>query len=90
MLRLKEILKEKEMSEQVLANSLGVTRQYVNAIVKERSTCSLETLGKIAEVLSVPIASLFDGYQEPEAKQKVIGTIKIPNSDIVLYVTMRL
>lgn len=36
MLRLKEILKEKKMSEQELANRLGVTRQYVNAIVKDR------------------------------------------------------
>ena len=35
MLRLKEILKEKKMSEQELASKLGVTRQYVNAIVKE-------------------------------------------------------
>ena len=29
MLRLKEILKERKMSEQELANKLGVTRQYV-------------------------------------------------------------
>ncbi len=88
MLRLKEILKEKKMSEQELANKLGVTRQYVNAIVKERSSCSLETLAKIAKSLDIPVVSLFDGYQEPSKPLKLIGTIKIPDSDIVLQVMM--
>ena len=88
MLRLKEILKEKKMSEQELANKLGVTRQYINAIVKERSSCSLDTLAKIAECLDTPVVSLFEGYQKPSMPHKVIGTIKIPNSDIVLHVTM--
>lgn len=88
MLRLNEILKEKKMSEQELATKLGVSRQYVNAIVKERSSCSLETLAKIANSLDVPVVSLFDGYQEPLKPQKLIGTIKIPNSDIVLQVMM--
>ena len=82
MLRLKEILKERKMSEQELANKLGVTRQYVNAIVKERSSCSLDTLAKIAKALDAPVISLFDGYQESTKPQKLIGTIKIPNSDI--------
>lgn len=88
MLRLKEILKERKMSEQELAKKLGVTRQYVNAIVKERSSCSLDTLAKIAKALDAPVISLFDGYQEPSKPQKLIGTIKIPNSDIVLQVMM--
>lgn len=88
MLRLKEILKEKKISEQDLANKLGVTRQYVNAIAKERSSCSLDTLARIADTLDVPIVSLFDGYQEPTKPQKLIGTIKIPNSNIVLQVMM--
>ena len=82
MLRLKEILKERKMSE------LGVTRQYVNAIVKERSSCSLDTLAKIAKALDAPVISLFEGDQEPSKPQKMIGTIKIPNSDIVLQVMM--
>ena len=72
----------------MLRLKLGVTRQYVNAIVKERSSCSLDTLAKIAKALDAPVISLFDGYQESTKPQKLIGTIKIPNSDIVLQVMM--
>lgn len=88
MLRIKEVLKEKMLTEHDLANHFGVSRQYVNAIVKERSSCSLEMLSRIAEVLDVPIVSLFEGYQKPAGKEELVGTLKIPNTDIVLRITM--
>ena len=88
MLRIKEILVEKKVSEQELANRMGVTRQYINAIVKERSSCSLETLSRIASTLEVPIISLFEGYQQSVTNEKLVSILKIPDTNIVLRITM--
>jgi transcriptional regulator with XRE-family HTH domain len=85
MLRLKEILEKKGMSENDLANKLGVSRQYVNAIVKERRSCSMQMLKRLAEILDVPVASLFDSYVPPVTAQMFVGSVKIPNTVITLF-----
>ena len=89
MLRLKEILTEKNLSEQDLANLLGVSRQYVNSIVMERRSCSLETLKKIATVLNVPLAVLFDSYVPPVMSHMYVGSLRIPNTNMTLYLFLQ-
>lgn len=89
MLRLKEILEKKGMSEQDLANKLGVSRQYVNSIIREKRACSLRMINRLADVLDVPVASLFDSYVPPVTAQMFIGSLKIPHSRNTLFLFLQ-
>lgn len=60
MFRIREIMKEKGMPPQYLADHMGVSRQYINNILSERGMVSVRTLSRIAEVLQVPVAALFE------------------------------
>lgn len=63
-LRLKEILKERGMSGSELARQLGVTPQYVHGAIREDFALSVKKCQEIADLLGVPLASLFEGYEE--------------------------
>ena len=49
----------KEMTQQELADRIGVTRQTVNAIELNKYSPSLEVAFKIAEVFGVPLDEVF-------------------------------
>ena len=59
-LRIDDILKEKEISNREFARLMGKTPQYTNAVVKGRAGVSLKMLSKMAEVLNVPLKDLFN------------------------------
>ena len=59
--RIKALRMERELQQRQLAEKAGLTPSMVSQIESGRLTPSLNTLGKIAAALSVPIASLFDG-----------------------------
>ena len=48
-----------EMTQQALADAIGLTRQSVIAIEKNRYSPSLEAAFKIAEVFGVPLDEVF-------------------------------
>ncbi len=54
-----------EMTQQVLADAIGVTRQTVVAIEKEKYSPSLEVAFKIAGVFGVPLEQVFS-HEPPE------------------------
>jgi putative transcriptional regulator len=54
-----------EMSQQTLAEKVGVTRQTIIAIEKDRYSPSLEFAFKIADVFGSPLEEIFN-YQESE------------------------
>jgi putative transcriptional regulator len=54
-----------EMSQQTLAEKVGVTRQTIIAIEKDRYSPSLEVAFKIADVFGSPFEEIFN-YQESE------------------------
>lgn len=62
MLRIKQILQEKALSAKTLAERMGVTPQYINSVINERDSASIRMLAKIAKELDVPVAALFDDY----------------------------
>ncbi|MBR1527048.1 MAG: helix-turn-helix transcriptional regulator [Prevotella sp.] len=70
--RIKEILKEKGITGVELAkrikNEQGnpVTPQYINGIVSERGSVSLDKLKEIADALGVTMAELFADYKEKD------------------------
>lgn len=51
-----------EMTQQMLANVVGVSRQTIVAIEKDKYSPSLEVAFKIAEYFDVPLDSVFQ-YQ---------------------------
>ena len=59
-LRIKEVLKKKGVTVVSLANSIGITQPNMSNIVNSKSTPSLETLEKIANVLEIDITELFE------------------------------
>lgn len=48
-----------EMTQQALAEKIGVTRQTVNAIEQGKYSPSLEAAFRIAEVFGMPLESVF-------------------------------
>ena len=63
-LRLKELLKERGMSGSELARQLGVTPQYIHGAIREDFALSVKKCQEIADLLGVPLAALFEGYEE--------------------------
>ena len=59
--RIKALRLERELQQRQLAEKAELTPSMVSQIESGRLTPSLNTLGKIAAALSVPIAALFDG-----------------------------
>lgn len=55
-----------EMTQQELADQVGVTRQTVNAIEGNKYSPSLEVAFRIARVLGAPLEEVF-GYVEGQA-----------------------
>jgi putative transcriptional regulator len=60
--QIRELRSSHEMTQQDLADRIGVTRQTVIAIEQDRYSPSLETAFKIALVFQVPLESVFQ-YQ---------------------------
>jgi putative transcriptional regulator len=62
-----------EMTQQELADKIGVTRQTVNAIELRKYSPSLEVAFRIATVFRVPLDQVFqyDGVRTASEKKKV-------------------
>lgn len=64
MFRIKEILREKGLTQLELASMLGVSPQYISGVIREVDSVSVSALGRIAAVLNVPVSSLFSDYTQ--------------------------
>ena len=61
-LRIKEILKERNMTGKSLAESMGKAPQYISNVINGGKGVSINSLEEIARHLNVPISSLFADY----------------------------
>ncbi len=57
--QVRELRTERAMTQQELADRIGVTRQTVIAIEQDKYSPSLETAFKVARVLGVPLEQCF-------------------------------
>lgn len=62
-LRIKEILKERNMTGKSLAESMGKAPQYISNVINGGKGISINSLEEIAKHLNVPISSLFADYK---------------------------
>ncbi|MGH8219342.1 MAG: helix-turn-helix transcriptional regulator [Steroidobacteraceae bacterium] len=58
-----------EMTQQALAERVGVTRQTINAIEANKYSPSLETALRIASVFGVPLEIVFQYREAPIEKR---------------------
>jgi transcriptional regulator with XRE-family HTH domain len=89
--RIKDILKEKGMTVAALAEKVGITQPNMSNIVNGKSNPSIETLGKIANVLEVTVGSLFNAKDESDLYGLIVyggKTYKI-DSDLALQSFLR-
>lgn len=56
---------QQEMTQQHLADQIGVTRQTVNAIEAGKYSPSLEVAFRIAKVFNKPLEEVFQYVEEP-------------------------
>ena len=59
-LRIDDILKQKEMTQQMLAEKMGVSPQSVNSVIRQRENTSMKKLKRYADALDVPFEELFE------------------------------
>lgn len=57
--RIRELRVERKLTQEELAEILGVSRQSINAIEKEKFDPSLTTAFKMAQLFELPIEQLF-------------------------------
>lgn len=57
--RLKEVRQEKDLTQEALAASVGVTRQTIIAIEKSKFVPSVKLALELAAALEVPLEKLF-------------------------------
>ncbi len=57
--RIRELRTEKNMTQEELAEIIGVSRQTINAIEKEKFDPSLPTAFKMAQLFGLPIEKIF-------------------------------
>lgn len=70
-MRIKEVLKEKGISVQELADMLGISRQALSRQIAGK--CLVETLEKIATAINVPVWQLFVSADEAAAHKPADG-----------------
>ena len=58
--RVRELRTQHDLSQQALADSLGVSRQTINSIEKERYTPSLPLALAIGRLFELPVEEIFD------------------------------
>ena len=66
---LRDLRAARSMTQQELADAIGVTRQTVIAIELDKYSPSLETAFRIARVFNVPLEQVFQ-YDPPSGKRK--------------------
>ncbi len=66
---LRDLRATRSMTQQELADVIGVTRQTVIAIELDKYSPSLETAFRIARVFNVPLEQVFQ-YDPPSGKRK--------------------
>jgi putative transcriptional regulator len=65
--QIKELRAQREMTQQELADRVGVTRQTVIAMEQDKYSPSLETAFKVAVMLGVPFEQCFQ--YDPKGKR---------------------
>lgn len=62
--RLKALRAENKLTQEELAEIIGISRQAINAIEKEKFDPSLPTAFKLSKLFKLPIEDIFDHEED--------------------------
>ena len=85
--RIKMLRGKMKMTQEVLAEELGVSREFVSKIEKGKKGCSVDTLGHIADFFDVPVDYLAYGIyiiEQETALEKRINRLANMKREAVL------
>lgn len=76
-LRIRELRNQRHMSQEELAFQSGISAAHLGQIERATKNPTVDTVGKIASALGVPVAALFseDGETPAPPEKTVIGKI---------------
>ena len=63
-MRLKQILKDKELTTEQFAKMMGVSQPYISQLITGKIQPSIKQCERMATILHIPLAALFEGYGE--------------------------
>lgn len=78
-LKLKELIKKSDLTGKEIAEKIGISITAMSSIVNEKSTPSLETYKKIADLLGVGLSDLFEDKNDTHPSP-VHGFLKVGDS----------
>jgi transcriptional regulator with XRE-family HTH domain len=64
--KLRKIRRDRDMTQEQLAEAIGVTLDFISRMERGQDAASFETLEKLAKALGVPVSELFQFPQESE------------------------
>lgn len=69
---LKKIIKDsKELNQQVVSNRVGISQPYLNEILNDNKSGSIELLDKIADAIGVSLQNLLSQIDSNESNKRV-------------------
>jgi putative transcriptional regulator len=73
--KIRELRKKLGVRQEDIANTLGVTRQTINAIENEKYNPTLELAMNLAKLLKIPVEELFilEVCEEPDKKLNILN-----------------
>ncbi|BBO73123.1 transcriptional regulator [Desulfosarcina widdelii] len=69
--RIKEIRKKRHLTQEQLAEKVGINPKYVSSIERGKENPTLDTFIKIAESLEVGIGDLFNRLEPENPKRRI-------------------
>ena len=84
--RIKDVLKEKGITQKALANKMATSLSYINELCTNKGNPTLQKIEEVARALDVPAYTLIGDYdpkqlQEQIAKQMLAGFIPIEEEE---------
>lgn len=68
-LRIKELRRSKEMSQEALSERMGISAKYLSSIERGRENPTLDTLINLAQALGIDISEVFNFSLEDKSKK---------------------
>lgn len=82
--RIKEIRKQKGITQKELAEKLGITQSGVAAMENSSDSMTMETIRKVASALDVNVLSLFVDLEKIEGNAKMLDEMGFDWDDLEL------
>lgn len=74
-LRIRELRRSKGMSQEVLAERVGISSKYLSSIERGKENPTFDTFIKLAAALHIELASLFDFSHKGKSAKELKGFI---------------